>query len=181
MATQQPQVADAVDLLARALAQAAEVLARVREEQLGAPTPCEEWTVGQLVDHLVAAPHHFAQMMRGERADFSSPPPQVGSDREQRLRAAGDELLAVWREQGEEAQGSVDWQLAELAVHTWDLARATGQSTGNLDPEVARRGLAFMEQNLSADNRGRAFGPPRPAPTGTDAYGRIAAFAGRGV
>lgn len=181
MATQQRQQSGAIDLLARALEQAAEVLAHVLEDQLDAPTPCEDWSVRQLVDHLVASPGQFAEMMRGQQPDFSTAPPQIGADRAERFRDAGDGLLAVWREQGDKGTGSVDWQLAELAVHTWDLATATAQPTEGLDPEVARRGLAFMEKNLTADRRGRAFGPPRSAPAGTDAYGRIAAFAGRSV
>ena len=75
----------------------------------------------------------------------------------------------------------VDWQCAELAVHTWDLATALGRSSGDLDAEVAERGLAFMRASLTEDNRGPAFGPERPAPDGADAYQRIAAFAGRSV
>jgi hypothetical protein len=52
-------------------------------------------------------------------------------------------------------------------------------STGALDPQVAERGLAFMEANLTQENRGPAFGPSQPAPEGADAYQRVAAFAGR--
>jgi hypothetical protein len=53
--------------------------------------------------------------------------------------------------------------------------------TSGLDPEVAERGLAFMQASLTPDNRGPVFGPERPAPGAADAYGRIAAFAGRTV
>jgi hypothetical protein len=66
-------------------------------------------------------------------------------------------------------------------VHSWDLATAMGRSTGDLDAEVAERGLAFMRANLTEDNRGPAFGPEQAAPEGADAYQRIAAFAGRSV
>jgi hypothetical protein len=66
-------------------------------------------------------------------------------------------------------------------VHTWDLAAALGRSTGELDPKVAARGLAFMHANLSQDNRSPAFAPEQPAPPGADAYQRIAAFAGRSL
>lgn len=137
--------------------------------------------MGRLGDHIVATPDNFAAMMRGQQPDFSAAAPQVGADREECFRASGDTLLALWSEQGAQAQGSADWQLAELAVHTWDLATATGQPTDRLDPEVARRGLDFMQENLSADNRERAFGPAQPAPEDADAYRRIAAFAGRNI
>jgi hypothetical protein len=76
---------------------------------------------------------------------------------------------------------SVDWQCAELAVHTWDLATAIGRPTADLDAEVAERGLAFMRASLTDDNRSPAFGPEEPAPESADPYQRIAAFAGRSV
>lgn len=162
-----------------ALAQATSVLSNVRDDQLEAPTPCEDWTVARLVDHLVATPGHFAGMMQGEQPDFAAAPPQVGADRAERFRSAGDDLLTLWREQGAQAKASAEWQLAELAVHTWDLARATGQSRDGLDPEVARVGLGFMQSNLTAENRGQAFRPEQPVPDGAGPYDQIAAFAGR--
>jgi len=51
----------------------------------------------------------------------------------------------------------------------------------DLDPDVAERGLAFMQASLNDDNRAPAFHPEQPAPPDADAYTRIAAFAGRKV
>jgi uncharacterized protein (TIGR03086 family) len=181
MASERSQQSGSIDILASALDQTAEVLGNVRDDQLEAPTPCDDWTVGRLVDHIVATPDNFAAMMRGEQPDFSTAAPQVGADRKERFCAGGDTLLALWCEQVDEAQGNADWPLAELAVHTWDLATATGQPTDRLDPEVARRGLDFMQEHLSADKRGKAFGPAQPAPDEADAYRQIAAFAGRSI
>jgi uncharacterized protein (TIGR03086 family) len=65
-----------------------------------------------------------------------------------------------------------------MAVHTWDLVRATGMRIG-LDPEVAERGLAFMAQGLTEDNRGEAFGPAVEVPDDAPVYERLVAFAGR--
>ena len=44
---------------------------------------------------------------------------------------------------------------------------------------MAERGLAFMSQGLTSENRGPVFDPEQPAPADADAYARIAAFAGR--
>jgi hypothetical protein len=52
-------------LLAVALDQAADLLGRVGDDELSAATPCAEWTVSDLVDHLVNAPANFTMMMRG--------------------------------------------------------------------------------------------------------------------
>ncbi|MBB3084150.1 hypothetical protein [Geodermatophilus sabuli] len=76
---------------------------------------------------------------------------------------------------------SLDWQCAELAVHTWDLATAIGRTTGDLDAEVAQRGSASMRAGLTDGHRGPAFGPEQRTPEGADACQRTAAFAGRSV
>ncbi len=176
-----PEPAD-LALLERAVDQAAHLLGRVEDDRLTGATPCSQWCVGDLVDHLVNAPSVFVTIMRGEELDWGAAPPHVGSDREALFRAAGDDLLAAWRAPDEgERPSPLAWQLAELAVHTWDLARAIGRPTGDLDPAVAERGLAFMAAGLTADNRDPVFAPERPAPPDADAYTRIAAFAGREV
>jgi uncharacterized protein (TIGR03086 family) len=173
---------DDLSLLTVALDQAADLLGRVPEDARDASTPCSGWSVSALIDHLVNAPAQFAILMRGGEPDWAAAPPHVGADREQRFRAAGADLVQAWRAAGDGGQQSpLDWQLAELAVHTWDLATALGEPTTELDREVAEHGLAFMRSGLTDDNRGAAFGPEQPAPAGADAYTRIAAFAGRTV
>ena len=169
-------------VLARALDQLAELLSDIPPEASSGPTPCGEWTVQDLVDHIVAAPMKFSRMVRGQAIDWSAPTPAAGPDPADAFRAHGEDLLRAWRADAApvEAPGP-DWQCAELAVHTWDLAAALDLSTDGLDSQVAERGLDFMQANLTAENRGPAFGPPQPAPERADAYQRIAAFAGRTV
>jgi uncharacterized protein (TIGR03086 family) len=172
---------DAVRVLSHALDQTGDVLAEVHRDHLRRPTPCSDWTVQQLVDHLVVTPGRFLQMMNGEKVDWDSPPPHVTQDWAGAFRVAADDLIHAWHKKPDEETAGADWQSAELAVHTWDLCRAIGRSTDQLDPEVAERGLAFMQASLTDDNRGQAFGPEQPAPAGASAYDRIAAFAGRTV
>jgi uncharacterized protein (TIGR03086 family) len=173
--------ADEAAVLRRALGQLADLLDGAPGRDSLAPTPCAQWTLSDLVDHVVAAPARFARMARGEEVDWSATPPAT-DDPAATFRAAAEELLAVVREPAGGGGGiPLDWQCAELAVHTYDLATSLGRSTADLDPEVAERGLAFMRAGLTEDNRSPAFGPERPAPEGADAYRRIAAFAGRSV
>ncbi|MGA9747662.1 MAG: TIGR03086 family metal-binding protein [Nocardioides sp.] len=176
-----PSEHDPVRTLSLAMEQTADMLARVTPELLDRETPCADWTVQRLVDHLVADPITFAAMLRGEEPDWTAHAETVTDDWEAHFRRGAADLLALWRQQDEAARGGADWQAAEFAVHTWDLARAIGASTDGLDPVVAEVGLAFMEANLTDDNRGGAFGKARPAPEGASAYDRIAAFAGRPV
>jgi uncharacterized protein (TIGR03086 family) len=173
---------DDLAVLRRALDQLAGLLDELPAGALGERTPCADWTVEGLVDHIVAAPAKFARMVRGESIDWSAPTPSAGSDPAAALRAHGADLLHAWHDQVSPGGApGIEWQCAELAVHTWDLAAALGRPTGTLDPQPAERGLAFMRANLTEDNRGPAFGPEQRAPEGADAYQRVAAFAGRSV
>jgi uncharacterized protein (TIGR03086 family) len=173
---------DELAVLVRGLDQATTLLGSVSDSDLSTPTPCHEWTVAELVDHLVAAPTKFAAMVRGDEVDWSAPTPHVDGERAERFRASADELVSAWNTVGEgDAPMGPDWQSAEVAVHTYDLAAALGRPTSDLDAEVAERGLALMQANLTPENRGQVFLPEQPAPEGADAYQRIAAFAGRTV
>ncbi len=166
-------------VLSRSLDQLGDLLVHVRSEKLDDPTPCSDWTLGQLVDHVVAAPGKFATMVRGEQPDWSAPDPHLDDGWAAAFRSSADDLMHLLH-QGSAAEGpGPEWQMAEFAVHTWDLAHALGRSTGELDPEVAEQGLVFMKANLRAEMRGDVFGPEQPAPDGGDAYDAIAAFAGR--
>ncbi len=168
-------------VLATALRQVADLLEQVHDAEAGRPTPCEGWTVGDLADHVVLGIGRFAAGVRGEEVDWSAPTPHVDGDRAAAARAAGQDLLDAWAGSGGTDAPPVEWQCAELAVHTWDLATALGRDTAALDPAVAEAGASFMRQGLTDDNRAPAFGPPRPEPEGADAYTRLAAFAGREV
>lgn len=169
-------------LLRTALDQLAGLLDDVRPDRSAAPTPCRDWTLTELVDHVVATPGRFATMLRGGRVDWAAPTPPAGADPAGAFRSHAQSLLDAWRDQDASAGATAQpWQCAELAVHTWDLATALGRPTADLDPAVAEAGMAFLRANLTSGNRGAAFGAELQAPAGADAYGRLAAYAGREV
>ena len=165
-------------VLSRAIDQAGDVLALIHPDEWDRPTPCHDWSVRQLAAHLAASPEHFLQQARGEEVDWSAPADVPDGQWAGHFRNHGDDLLHHWHEQPDDQAAQADWQSAELGVHTWDLVQALGRAP-RLDDEVAERGLAFMQQGLTADNRGDAFGPEVEAPEGVGAYERLAAFAGR--
>jgi uncharacterized protein (TIGR03083 family) len=165
--------------LQRALTQAAALLDTVTAEDLSKPTPCTEWTVRQLANHLIAQPRVFVTMLQGSppgwngREDYAT---QLGDE----LLSRGNVLINLWRAV-EDSMLDPDWQAAEVAVHTWDLATALGRSTGDLDEPVAQRALVTMDRVLGPVRKGRAFGPPTRAPEGANAYEHLAAYAGINV
>jgi uncharacterized protein (TIGR03086 family) len=164
-------------IVSRGLDQLEALLGAVTPEDLGRATPCSEWTVADLSDHIVNSTAGMATMARGAQPDWATSTHH--DDPASALHQEGRALI--------EALGASDsafpegMAAAEFAVHTYDLATALGRPTADLDPEVAETGRAFMTASMTDDMRGNAFAPEKSAPAGADAYQRIAAFAGRSV
>ena len=170
---------DSIVSLSHALDQTGDVLAAIHREQLSDPTPCPGWDVAHLIGHVIADAVRFTEAAQGGDPDWSAPPEPVTGEWTSRFRSRADDLIHAWHQQEDQAEeGAADWQIAEFAVHTWDLVQATGQDRA-LDPEVAERGYAFMSKALTPENRGQVFEPEVEAPDDADPYDRIAAFAGR--
>jgi uncharacterized protein (TIGR03083 family) len=166
--------------LQRALTQSADLLDEVTTADLGLPTPCADWDVRDLANHLIAQPRIFVTMLQGAppgwngREDYAE---HLGEE----LRTRGNALVNLWREVGEDVMLDPDWQAAEIAVHTWDLATALGRPTDELDEPLAQRALVTMDRVLGPIRKGRAFADARSAPEGSNAYEHLAAYAGRTV
>lgn len=182
-----------LDLLTRALDQTAVIIAGIRPGQADRPTPCPEWTVRDLVRHVVAKDlRNFTAAARGELADWQAPAEDLDPDWAADFRTRAAALLDVWRTAdldrpvpsmgGAEAplRSRADQQIAELATHGWDLVKATGQST-DLDPDLAEHALTWSKGMLRPEYRGpdKAFGPEITVPADAPPYDRLAAWFGR--
>lgn len=172
---------EALRALVHALDQAGDVLDHVHADRLEDPTPCEEWDVGTLADHLVQTPANFLTMMRGEQPDWAAPAPHLTDGWAGVYRVHADDLLHTWHTFEGEPPVAAEWQVAELAVHAWDLAVAVGFPVDRLDRRAAEVGLEFMRANLTPERRGPAFGAEVEAPADAGPYERLAAFAGRRI
>jgi uncharacterized protein (TIGR03086 family) len=175
-----------------ATAVAERVIAAVKPDQLGDGTPCESWTVRQLINHVVTGNLVFTSILRdGEPVDRAAD--GLGEDPLAAYRASVADLRAAFGADGAldrmyptpfgEGPGTilVTMRMVEHAVHSWDIARATGQST-DLDPEVAAASLAALRHALPAERDGDGpFGTEQTAPPSATAADRMAAFAGRTV
>ncbi len=142
---------DRLEVLERAGAEFERRLAAVEQDQWELPTPCEGWDVTELVHHVVRGNAMGAAIVRGaSRAEavtaFESAP--VGDDPLATYRAGAADQLAAFREPGAldrtvhhpmgdlPADQVLGFRIADLAVHGWDLARATGGDE-HLDDAVA--------------------------------------------
>lgn len=164
-------------IVSSGLDQLGALLDLVTPDDAGRPTPCSEWTVATLSDHIVNSVTGMATMAQGGQPDWSAS--NHHDDPASAFRREGQSLLeALDASNGAFPEGMA---AAELAVHTYDLATALDRATAGLDPDVAEVGHAFMTSSMTDDMRGAAFGPQQAAPVGGDGYQRIAAFAGRSV
>ena len=106
------------------------------------------------------------------------------------VRQAADALLAAWRSPGAldrtvrlpggvvTATWTLGQHLTEIAMHTWDIAVATGQPT-DLDPVVGTAALEWGRANIVPEMRGEHVGPEVPVAGDAALYDRLAAFGGR--
>ncbi|WP_147067078.1 TIGR03086 family metal-binding protein [Knoellia locipacati] len=168
---------DAGALLTRALDQTESLLGEVSPDQYAKPSTCSDWTVGDLVKHLVAAPQKFADMAAGKDVDWAAAP-DVGEDPAAEFRTSADALLEQVGDDGAETVSGA--ALPEFAVHGWDLAHSI-DSGRRLDDEVAEKALGFMTANLTPENRTGAFEPEVETDDDAPVQDRLAAFAGRTV
>jgi uncharacterized protein (TIGR03086 family) len=182
---------DTLALLERALDQTAAIIAAIPAAQAGLPTPCPDWDVRALVRHLTGQDlRNFLVAARGETADWQAPADDLGEDWAADFRGRAGQLLAVWRAAdldrpvampggGQAPLGSrADQQITELAVHGWDLVKATGQHA-DLDPALAEHGLSWSRPMLKPEYRGQAFRPEVPVSPDAPAYQRLAGWFGR--
>lgn len=161
------------------------VVGGIRPDQLDQPTPCEEFTVRGVLEHMIGGATMFAAAYRGEtpaEPDTSDP-----------LGSFGPVLGALG--QAVSAPGALDQTVAapfgevpgetfarfivlDGLVHGWDLATATGQP---YDPpaDLVAAVDEFAHQALDPLRGGPAFGDAVEPPAGATPMERLAAYTGR--
>ena len=169
-----------------------------RVDQLADPTPCRDYTVGDLVQHIGGLTLAFTG------AAHKQPPPgaeQGGTGDASKLETGWRLLIArdlevlteSWRNpaayQGTTMAGPVELPgteaaavaLNELVVHGWDLAVATGQRYA-VDPTSLATCIEFarpFSTPETVDQRGDAFGTVVEVPDDAPALDRLLGMMGR--
>ncbi len=194
--TAQESPQDTAGGLAGAIELTGRVVAGVRPQQWSWPTPCTEWNVRQLVDHLVLGQQLFARVLGGEPFEQAFPavravPDRLGSDPAATYDASGRDLVAAFAARGALERtvrvpfGTVPGAVAlhlritESLVHGWDLATALGVP---FDPPAAlvEQELAFSAPLLAQVPPERhVFAASRSAADGARPIERLVALLGR--
>ena len=176
----------------RALLHTGRIVLGVRPEQLALPTPCREWDVRLLLNHIIGGNHMFAEVARGGRPDASGEMEDyTRPDPGTHYIASADSVLAAWAEPDAmqrrchmpfgdiPAPAAVSIHFLDIVVHGWDLARATGQDT-TIDPDLAAEALDISQGLLSPELRETGvFGPEIPVSADDPLHDRLVAFVGR--
>ncbi len=163
----------------------------VGDDQWQLPTPCTEWSVRDLVNHVVGEDLWTAPLVGGSTieevgdrfdGDLLADDP-VGRARDagaeataavaQRLPNGGTVHLSYGEEQLEEY---VQQLVADHLVHGWDLAVATG-ADATLDPELVDAVAAWYAEREELYRSAGAVA--ERAASGADAQGRLIAAFGR--
>lgn len=165
-----------------ALAVLQHVLRQVGPEAGPLPTPCSEFTVDELTEHLLDSLVSFGTMAEAELVRRN------GVDLEDTVALLAADVIEAWRRRGLEGMARSPFGEApapvlagivpvELLLHAWDYAQATGAVITVSDELVAY--VTGLAEKLVPGGRGRAFGDEVAAPVDADALTRLAAYSGR--
>lgn len=160
-------------------------------DRLDAPTPCSDWPVRVVLDHLVETLDTYGALARGVQptegglSSYDDPagmfPAMAASTRAAFAVPGYLETVAPTPIGDQPGKAVVQHVINELVVHGWDLGRGSGQG-GDVAPAYAgavlRSWQAFFAE-FPREQLAFNFGPPNPAwetATGTD---KVAAYMGR--
>jgi uncharacterized protein (TIGR03086 family) len=181
-----------IDLLADVLGKTGAVVAGVAPGQGDSPTPCPDYDVATLTNHIVGWVQVFAAGAAGGRYEGDPLTYEAGADPGGEFRAAAELMVAGWREHGfdrkvilsspdgMDARMAFNMTVMEYLTHGWDLAVATGQPLPYSDDEAAAA-LPLAEATLPDQYRGEGmgFGERVAVPDDAPALDRFIGFMGR--
>ncbi|SPF00078.1 TIGR03086 family metal-binding protein [Streptomyces sp. MA5143a] len=166
----------------------------VRDDQWGAATPCAEWTVRDLVNHLVSEQLWVPPLVRDSRmieevgdtfdGDLLGPDPAASWDTAARsareaFAAPGALERTVHLSYGDTpATAYCAQMIADLVVHAWDLSRAIGA-----DERLPEELVTFTTQEIAPYagdlEKSGLFAAPVEPPAGADAQTALLCLLGR--
>jgi uncharacterized protein (TIGR03086 family) len=183
---------DEMALLTDVLGKTADVVAGVSESDWDKPTPCSDYTVKDLVAHMVGWSSSFVAAAQGVTPEGDPTTYVAGPGSAMEFRTAVETITAGWSANGADRQVSLigagpmpgqmvlDMTMMEYLAHGWDLAKATGQPMPYTDEE-AQEILDLAKKNLPEQYRGegKPFGTIVDVPVSAPPLDRFAGFMGR--
>jgi uncharacterized protein (TIGR03086 family) len=150
---------------------------------LDSGTPCEEWNVRALMNHMLETQRYFVDAAKGKDASPPSPTPPtdlLGADPVADFEQARTETMRTFGEPGviEKTGPSLGIAFGDTLLHGWDLARATGQDAKMPDglPEAAYQ---MIHGRFTDEQRKGVFKPEVAVGADASAQDRLLAYTGR--
>jgi uncharacterized protein (TIGR03086 family) len=172
---------DLLDLYARASTWTASKVAGATG-RLDAPTPCDDWDVTTLMNHMLDTQRYFIGAARGEDASppAPNPPELIGHDPVADFDAGRADLLSAYRAPGviEKTGPALGIAFSDQLLHGWDLAKATAQDATMPDglPEAA---FDMIHGRFTDDQRKGVFKPEVKVAKNSSAQDKLLAYTGR--
>jgi len=188
---------DVLATMGRVLDRTGEVVDNVKPDQLGNSTPCTEWTVRDVINHITGGATMFAVCVeQGSVPDDLLPKlmggDNLGDDVNGSFHTASDRARAAFGSPGAldkmvklpfgEMPAGIALNIAimDVMTHAVDIAKATGQTID--DDEILSTALEVGRQLITDDFRAPGiFDAEQPAPPNASSADKLLAFAGRKV
>jgi uncharacterized protein (TIGR03086 family) len=186
---------DRLSALDTAVAAFGQRLLAIEPEQWSKGTTCEEWTVRELVDHVLRTNIAYALLLDGVAwADVKAKLPinALGLDPLVRYREGAAHLMAAFRRppavevvydhpvRSMSRSDILDYRIFDVAVHAWDLARSIGVDD-QLDDDLVAIALAGLQPIAKRLHHSGALGqsPSGGLPDGASAQTQLLDLSGR--
>jgi uncharacterized protein (TIGR03086 family) len=149
---------------------------------LDAPTPCDDWDVRTLLNHMLDTQQYFQAVALERDASPPSPiPPDVlGDDPVADIRQAQAKTVAAFEPDGviDKTGTSLGIAFSDQLLHGWDLATATQQDATMPDglPEAA---YGLIHGAFTDEQRKGVFKPEIDPGPGASAQAKLLAYTGR--
>jgi uncharacterized protein (TIGR03086 family) len=149
---------------------------------LDGSTPCSEWKLRDLLNHVLDTQRYFASAGRGEKATPPGPnPPDIVSDMPAAdFAAVRSDVISVFSTEGviEKTMPALGVAFTDALIHGWDVAKATGQDASMPDG-LAEAAYTTIHGRFSDEQRQGLFAPEVSVADDATAQQRLLAYTGR--
>ncbi|MFI5894788.1 TIGR03086 family metal-binding protein [Actinoplanes sp. NPDC051513] len=176
------------ELLATAAERTVAVVDGIEDDQLLNPTPCTEYQVRDLVNHLFQGVVNFQALAAKQPVDWAAAPDFIDGDWRSRFAQETRKVVEAWSDpaavegdnpaMGMSQELVANLALVDLTVHGWDLAQGTGQDFTPA-PEVVAAIGPFTEQMAPSGREMGVFAEMTDFPPDADDFVRLLAHTGR--
>ena len=182
-----------IELYEGAVQQMLPTLAAIKADQLSASTPCKEWNVQNVITHNLKVADYVRGIIQGNNTtnptEVDDPLPSQGA--RDAFAAGTSKVLDLLKSTSDLNQvvetpfgpmpiaNFVMFPTLDIVIHSWDLAKGTGQST-SIDSGLAEVCYQVLSGGGAEMGRqGGAFGPGVTLPITASVQDKLLAISGR--